>query len=73
MIWKNLLPSKDILANDYDTLDVVCARSSQSCEGSSFFSVFYGRDALAEVKDNNPDDNLACDDDKYGEVKYEKN
>ena len=44
---------------------------SQSCDRSSFFSVFYGRAALAE-KDNNPNDNLACDD-KYGEVKYEKN
>ena len=50
---ENLIPSKDTLANDDDAHNaVMCARSSQS-------SVYYERDALAEVKDNNPDDTLA--------------
>ena len=72
---ENLNPSKDTLANGDETHNAVMCEftSSQSCARSSFFSVFYGRDSIAEVKDNNPDDNLACDDDKYGEVKYEKN
>ena len=73
MIW-NFIPSKDTIANDDDAHNaVMCARSSQSCDQSTFFSVFYGRDTLTDVKDNNPDDNLTCDDGKYGELKYEKN
>ena len=50
---ENLIPSKDTLANDDDTHNaVMCARRS-------FFCVLYERNALAEVKDNNPDATLA--------------
>ena len=57
---ENLIPSKDTLANDGDAHNaVMCAWSSQSCARRSFFRVFYERNALAEVKDNNPDATLA--------------
>ena len=57
---ENLIPSKDTLVNDGDAHNaVMCAWSSQSCARRSFFRVFYERNALAEVKDNNPDATLA--------------
>ena len=57
---ENFIPSKDTLANDNNAHNaVMCAWSSQSCAWRSFFRVFYERNALAEVKDNNPDATLA--------------
>ena len=57
---ENLIPSKDTLVNDGDAHNaVMCAWSSQSCAWRSLCRSFYERNALAEVKDNNPDDTLA--------------
>ena len=57
---ENLIPSNDTLANDDDAHNaVMCAWSSQSCARRSLFRFFYERNALAEVKDNNPDATLA--------------
>ena len=43
------IPPNNTLANDDG------AHKAFTCSRSSFFSVFYGRDALAEVEDNKPD------------------
>ena len=43
---EDLIPPHDTLANDDG------AQKSVMCARSSFFSVFYGRDPVAEVKDN---------------------
>ena len=71
MIWKILILPKILLqmATKLTMLLCVSSQSSQSCARSSFFSVFYVIDALAEVKDNNPDDTLECDDGEYWEEK----
>ena len=63
---EDLIPPNNTLANDDG------AHKAFTCSRSSFFSVFYGRDPVAEVKDNNLDVTLACDDGEYGEVKCEK-